>query len=1349
METEVNARKYRDVKILLVYISRYKKTFRFCLDDTVWTAKQAVLLEFSTMNLVDPLNYGFYMPPFKGKTGKFLDEERLLKDYPAEGYGDHLETYQKKFLEHLMIGNLERAKQLLEKGLDPNFQDEKTGETPLTIMAMVGNSKEACMLLVNYGAYLDYRSADGMTALHKAVIKNRQECITCLLDLGASPNLKDAKGFTPLYRGLLNGANADCCELLLNERATIGVTDHQGSQEIHQACHNGYEQHLDHLIFYGASINSRTKTGNTPLHICAIENQEYCARLLLSRGAEKSLLNQSNQSAYEIALLTGHNDVAEVIKNFDENGIELFNHKPIYSRRRKREIQDANESGKNQNPDLLRSNTLPTKIDHNSNQDEMFLKSVRKVSKSHVNETHEAVRRVSTEEHAADSGSECSDSDEETNKQNKLDKRRFTSSVVTSKKTPAPIKSVEGANLKHRLYQSTPGRQFLAIVDYQPRAPGELLMEKGDVVELLYVGEQGFWEGRIKDKTGWFHSSCVEEMKKTNKKAKNKTWFGKKSGQKEMLHYKVQTTEARKDGSLPRMVQLKRGNKGFGFQLRGANSHMVRIEFTPSKQFPALQYIGEVDEGEAADNAGLKPGDFILEVNGEDVINATHGHVVSLVANSGKSLSLKVVTIVTVDGLNSSTLVHESPTNKAAHSSGDEATINKQFNSSSSSSSTSLNAARPQYSSLTMGPLHKSATFDNHNDSPTNVATVITLDKKVQRKRSVKSMWSDNALKLSQPDEVITEEISKGVIRRQQTVSMNIADELNYSDTDSGFYIRSTSISSRSSSCGDVIDGRKISATLPRRFSRTNSQGSEDSDSRPRQPPNYEDTLENMRRIGRKPSIKCGEKETVNQSQTGAKSSVENNSENDAVLIPAVPSYAPPAPPERNQTPKAPIRSMSVPNNPPPASEPSVRLDRRSLGSYNALSSDEDEPSSDFAKNLLQVVNARENRMIHKKCSIDDVINLRKKEQNLDVIKENEEAKRHVSKISRPSNSDVTSPNHVKVPDSSVLYTASSTSSLDTQYSKDSGIDVTEIIAQSPGEQPPDLASALANAVARRAEKMIDINAVIEQSRQQRITNQNQTLSAAKMKTPPSTVTQVDNHTRVLNQLLTLQCNENTSSSEASKTPPPATKPKPKPKQQQHKSKIDAKQEEESFTNLPSPLPEAAPLPTPSAFGNRDSIELGILTPPPMFVASPAKNDNHDDINVNDLPAPPSDYVSISTSSVNERQAQQEFRTMADSMSSVEPPPPYSPPRAKADLPASLSEKSVMEWTAEDVGIWLDFINMGQYKDTFIENDIQGMHLSELSKEELSELGVKKLGHRLTLDDCISKLARNKQFSEV
>ena len=32
-------------------------------------------------------------------------------------------------------------------------------------------------------------------------------------------------------------------------------------------------QHLEHLLCYGADMNSHNASGNTPLHVCAVNNQ--------------------------------------------------------------------------------------------------------------------------------------------------------------------------------------------------------------------------------------------------------------------------------------------------------------------------------------------------------------------------------------------------------------------------------------------------------------------------------------------------------------------------------------------------------------------------------------------------------------------------------------------------------------------------------------------------------------------------------------------------------------------------------------------------------------------------------------------------------------------------------------------------------------------------------------------------------------------------------------------------------------------------------------------------------------------------------------------------------------------
>lgn len=42
-------------------------------------------------------------------------------------------------------------------------------------------------------------------------------------------------------------------------------------------------------------------------------------------------------------------------------------------------------------------------------------------------------------------------------------------------------------------------------------------------------------------------------------------------------------------------------------------------EFTPTPAFPALQYLESVDEGGVAWQAGLRTGDFLIEVGDRDI----------------------------------------------------------------------------------------------------------------------------------------------------------------------------------------------------------------------------------------------------------------------------------------------------------------------------------------------------------------------------------------------------------------------------------------------------------------------------------------------------------------------------------------------------------------------------------------------------------------------------------------------------------------------------------------------------------------------------------------------------------
>ncbi|KAI4545727.1 hypothetical protein MG293_002282 [Ovis ammon polii] len=350
----------------------------------VWAAKQRVLCALNH-SLQDALNYGLFQPPSRGRAGKFLDEERLLQEYPpnldtplpylefrykrrvyAQNLIDdkqfaklHTKANLKKFMEYVQLHSTDKVARLLDKGLDPNFHDPDSGECPLSLAAQLDDATDLLKVLKNGGAHLDFRTRDGLTAVHCATRQRNAAALTTLLDLGASPDYKDSRGLTPLYHSALGGGDALCCELLLHDHAQLGTTDENGWQEVHQACRFGHVQHLEHLLFYGADMGAQNASGNTALHICALYNQESCARVLLFRGANKDIRNYNSQTAFQgaprlrggesvllslpppppprpqVAIIAGNFELAEVIKTHKDSDVVPFRETPSYAKRRR------------------------------------------------------------------------------------------------------------------------------------------------------------------------------------------------------------------------------------------------------------------------------------------------------------------------------------------------------------------------------------------------------------------------------------------------------------------------------------------------------------------------------------------------------------------------------------------------------------------------------------------------------------------------------------------------------------------------------------------------------------------------------------------------------------------------------------------------------------------------------------------------------------------------------------------------------------------------------------------------------------------------------------------------------
>lgn len=81
--------------------------------------------------------------------------------------------------------------------------------------------------------------------------------------------------------------------------------------------------------------------------------------------------------------------------------------------------------------------------------------------------------------------------------------------------------------------------------------------------------------------------------------------------------------------SVPRLARLEKGQKGYGFNLHGDKGKTV-------------QTISAVDKDSAAELGGLRVGDIVIEVNGENVESQSHMEVVNLIKKKSGETTLLV-----------------------------------------------------------------------------------------------------------------------------------------------------------------------------------------------------------------------------------------------------------------------------------------------------------------------------------------------------------------------------------------------------------------------------------------------------------------------------------------------------------------------------------------------------------------------------------------------------------------------------------------------------------------------------------------------------------------------------------
>ncbi len=212
-------------------------------------------------------------------------------------------------------GHTDMARQLLEAGADIHAKDED-GKTPLLRASETGHidivnllvepdsgaqNEDDCTklhrtdiqentgIISRPGAQTNLKTQDKNLTLplHRATMEGDTSAIRALLEAGADVNEKDADGHTPLRRAL-RWARIDVISLLIEAGADVNGKDKDGCTLLHRAARHGNTDAVRALLKAGADVNGASRWKETPLDLAIQLGRTNCISVLREFGGKRS-----------------------------------------------------------------------------------------------------------------------------------------------------------------------------------------------------------------------------------------------------------------------------------------------------------------------------------------------------------------------------------------------------------------------------------------------------------------------------------------------------------------------------------------------------------------------------------------------------------------------------------------------------------------------------------------------------------------------------------------------------------------------------------------------------------------------------------------------------------------------------------------------------------------------------------------------------------------------------------------------------------------------------------------------------------------------------------------------------
>ena len=206
--------------------------------------------------------------------------------------------------------NIELVTLLLNKGADPDFQNEDSYQsTPLMVCS--NNSQiNIAKLLLTYGADVDIQDKNGDPVIHWTAYYGDTLYTQLLLDNKARTDLKSIHSDGAMQVALKEYQFA-VVDLLLRNNISLNTVTEKDEKFIN-AVLKQFDKYLKRNLD-AETVNTRDGAGNTLLMIAAQNGFYNIADILIENKVSVNEINPVGQTALNLAVYNGHIDVVDLL----------------------------------------------------------------------------------------------------------------------------------------------------------------------------------------------------------------------------------------------------------------------------------------------------------------------------------------------------------------------------------------------------------------------------------------------------------------------------------------------------------------------------------------------------------------------------------------------------------------------------------------------------------------------------------------------------------------------------------------------------------------------------------------------------------------------------------------------------------------------------------------------------------------------------------------------------------------------------------------------------------------------------------------------------------------------------